>query len=124
MVDRLSAFLKNKGIKTWKDDEGGITGNILEDMANAVQHAALMIVLISEAYCISANCRREVEYGANLDKNMIVVKLEPKLDLVGKGSISLILGSKLYFTFQICLDSCVVIESLILIVTVIIKFYI
>ena len=104
MVDRLSAFLKTTGLKIWKDDEGGITGNILKDMADAVENAALMIVCMSEAYCSSANCRREIEYGANMETKMIVVKLEPKLKLVGKGSISLILASELYCTFQICLN--------------------
>ena len=97
VVDRLSSFLKKSDIKVWKDDEGGITGNILDDMANAVQNAALMIVCVSEPYCNSENCKRELEYGANTKTEMILVKLEPSLDLTGKGSISLLLGSKLYF---------------------------
>jgi len=58
-----------------------------------------MIICVSDAYCTSENCKRELEYGANLNKKMIVVKLDSKLILAGKGSVSLILGSKLYIEF-------------------------
>lgn len=99
LVNRLSEVLKKSGLKVWKDDEGGMSGNILDDMAHAVQNAALMIVCVSEAYCASDNCKRELEYGANLKREMVIVKLDSKLNLIGKGAISLLLGSKLYIEF-------------------------
>ena len=106
MVDRLSAFLKTTGLKIWKDDEGGITDNMLKDMADAacsdaVQNAALMIVCMSEAYCSSANCRQEIADGANMGTKMIVVNLEPKLKLDDKGLISVILAAEVNDKFQI-----------------------
>ena len=58
-----------------------------------------MIVCVSEAYCASENCKRELEYGANMKREMVIVKLDSKLNLIGKGSISLLLGSKLYIEF-------------------------
>ena len=94
-------FLKSFEFNIWKDDEGGITGNVLLDMANAVQNAGLMIVCASEPYCISECCRLELEYGHQMKKEMILIRLDPNLNFSGKGSVGLILGSKLYFEFSI-----------------------
>lgn len=59
-----------------------------------------MIICLSEPYCESESCKRELEYGANMKTDMIVIKLNPNMNLIGKGSVSLILGSKLYITFN------------------------
>ena len=85
----------------WKDDEGGITGNVFHDMANAVQNAGLMIVCASEAYCSSECCRLELEYAQHMRKEMVLIRLDPNLNFGGKGSVGLILASKLYFAFRI-----------------------
>ena len=36
LVDRLYQFLTSKGYSVWKDDEGGMKGNLVDDMADAV----------------------------------------------------------------------------------------
>ena len=38
LVDRLYQFLTSKGYSVWKDDEGGMKGNLVEDMAHAVRY--------------------------------------------------------------------------------------
>ena len=91
----MSTWLKSKNAKTWKDDEGGMS-----DMAVAVQKSVLLIVFISEAFFTSETCKREVEYGANMNKKMIVIKLEPDLKLSSKGSLGWRLASKLNFAFK------------------------
>ena len=34
IIDQLFDYLTNAGLSIWKDDEGGISGNILDDMAS------------------------------------------------------------------------------------------
>ena len=36
LVDRMYPFLTSKGYSVWKDDEGGMKGNLVDDMADAV----------------------------------------------------------------------------------------
>ena len=38
LVDRLYQFLTSKGYSVWKDDESGMKGNLVDDMANAVRY--------------------------------------------------------------------------------------
>ena len=33
LVDRLYKFLTEKGYEVWKDDEGGMKGHLVDDMA-------------------------------------------------------------------------------------------
>ena len=42
LVDRLYQFLTSKGYSVWKDDEGGMKGNLVDDMANAVRYQKML----------------------------------------------------------------------------------
>jgi len=37
LVDRMYPFLTSKGYSVWKDDEGGMKGHLVDDMADAVR---------------------------------------------------------------------------------------
>ena len=91
-------------------------------MATAVENADIIVVCISQNYFDSKNCKKELEYAdelgtgfirpdgsdrrqtvygncpANSDegKTMVVVKLDPDLQMTGQGSFSMILSKQLY----------------------------
>ena len=50
----------------------------------------------SQAYFDSKNCKKEIEYADDLGKTLIVVKLDPNLNMAGHGSFSMILSKQLY----------------------------
>ena len=57
-------------------------------MANAVEDADIIVVCISQNYFDSKNCKKELEYADELGKTLVVVKLDPDLQLTGHGSFS------------------------------------
>ena len=65
-------------------------------MAFGIENARLILVFLSEPYFDSKSCKKELNYADILDKDIIIVKLEPHLEILGRGSISLITSSKLY----------------------------
>ena len=76
--------------------EGGLQGHVIDGMAEAVENCDFMIVCVSQAYFESKNCKKEIEYADDLGKTYIVVKLDPKLNIAGHGSFSMILSNQLY----------------------------
>lgn len=42
LVDRLYKFLVEKGYEVWKDDEGGMKGHLVDDMAGKMIHLILI----------------------------------------------------------------------------------
>ena len=69
---------------------------MIDGMAEAVENCEFMIVCVSQAYFDSKNCKKEIEYADDLGKTLIVVKLDPNLNLAGHGSFSMILSKQLY----------------------------
>jgi len=61
-----------------------------------VEKADLIIVCVSKPYLESRNCKKELEYADELNKNIILVKLDKELDLKGHGAYSMILSKQLY----------------------------
>ena len=55
---------------------------------------------VSESYFESRNCKKELEYSDELNKDLIVVKLETELDLKGHGAYSMILSKQVYVSFK------------------------
>ena len=123
LVDRMYRYLVDNGHDVWKDDEGGIKSNLVDDMAEAVNNADFVIVCFSTPYAQesvqilssfpvrgflmkliflwttnkkSKNCKKELEYADKLDKELIVVKLDPDADILGHGGISIILANLIY----------------------------
>jgi len=76
--------------------KGGLQGHVIDGMAEAVENCEFMIVCVSQAYFDSKNCKKEIEYADDLGKTLIVVKLDPNLNLSGHGSFSMILSKQLY----------------------------
>ena len=76
--------------------KGGLQGHVIDGMAEAVENCEFMIVCVSQAYFDSKNCKKEIEYADDLGKTLIVVKLDPNLNLAGHGSFSMILSKQLY----------------------------
>jgi len=53
-------------------------------------------VCVSKPYLESRNCKKELEYADELNKDLILVKLDSELDLKGHGAYSMILSKQLY----------------------------
>ena len=62
-VDQLYEALVGKGLKVWKDDQGGMKGNMFEDMKEGIDNSKMMVVCVSEPYLSSKHCMLELEYG-------------------------------------------------------------
>ena len=50
LVDRLYQFLTSKGYSVWKDDEGGMKGNLVDDMAHAVRYHIMLCNMYYKYY--------------------------------------------------------------------------
>ena len=50
LVDRMYRYLVENGHDVWKDDEGGIKSNLVDDMAEAINNADFVIVCFSTPY--------------------------------------------------------------------------
>merc|ERR1719285_751894 len=58
LAKKIANYFTERNQKVWIDvDE--MSGSTLEAMANAIEKSSVVIVLYSEAYKNSANCRRE-----------------------------------------------------------------
>ena len=96
-MDRFYEWAKqeNSSMEIWKDDKDGINDHLNDDMATGIQDASVVVVFLSDAYCQSKNCNKEITYAKSLEKEIIIVKLEEDVELLGRGDISLIANTKL-----------------------------
>ena len=60
----------------------------------------MIIACVSKSYLESRNCIKELEYADELNKNLIIVKLESELDLTGHGAYSTILSKQAYVSLN------------------------
>ena len=65
-------------------------------MAEAIEKSKVILVCLSEKYFTSKNCKLELEYAHEMEKQIIVIKLDPLLTLTGHGALSMILAKQLY----------------------------
>jgi len=94
---KIAKYLKNRNYKVWMDIEQ-MSGSTLEAMADAIERSSIVLILYSEAYKNSANCRREGEYVASLNKPFI-----PVLTVDGyrpDGWLGILLGARLWFNLS------------------------
>ena len=98
VVDRFYDWCKenSQGISLWKDDRDGINDHVNDDMAIGVEDSHLVLAFVSESYFMSKNCHKELNYAEQLDKKIVIVKSEKDMELLGRGSLSLISCTKLY----------------------------
>jgi hypothetical protein len=67
-VIALGKKLRELGYDVWRDEEGSsivhtMSGDIVETMADAIQHAHTVVICVSAQYKDSANCRAEAKYA-------------------------------------------------------------
>jgi hypothetical protein len=72
-------YIKNLSI--WFDIWGGMEGNTYESMATAIECSKIIIVVLSEKYQNSDNCKLELRYAVNRGKPFIFIHVEPNLKL-------------------------------------------
>lgn len=87
--------LKSASLKVWVDKEE-VSGNIYDSMAKGVASSHVMIILLSEGYAKSFNCKLEVKHTNKCGTKIIPVKLEdytPPVD----SALSILLSDTLYY---------------------------
>jgi len=97
LAKKLAKYLKDRNHKVWMDIEH-MSGSTLEAMADAIERSSIVLILFSDAYKNSANCRREGEYVASLKKPFI-----PVLSANGyraDGWLGILLGTKLWINLS------------------------
>jgi len=97
LAKKINQYLQERNFKVWIDIEQ-MSGNTLEAMAHAVEGSSLVIILVSEAYKNSVNCRREGDYIAALKKPFIPVLCADgyKAD----GWLGILLGTDLWYNLS------------------------
>ena len=84
--------LRMQNVKLWFDVMGNMQGNMNAAMAAAVESAACLLVLLSERYEKSINCRLELEYAVSINKPVVFLCL-PAYDVLSMaGWIKEIIG--------------------------------
>lgn len=90
LVDRFYQFAEEHSeMKFWNDD------HLNGDKALGIQDSSVIVAFLDDAYFESKKCKTEINYAESLDKEIIFVKLQQDLELLGRGSISLIASTKL-----------------------------
>ena len=79
LVDRLYRYLVDNGHDVWKDDEGGIKSNLVDDMAEAVNNADFVIVCFSTPYAQESVQKTELTRSWISDKIDILMNNQQKV---------------------------------------------
>ena len=74
-VKMISQYLSDSGLNVWSDDKE-MSGNIYDAMAVGIERSKVIILCISKAYDESANCCRERDWAADLNKPIIPLVME------------------------------------------------
>ncbi|TNN12616.1 hypothetical protein EWB00_003535 [Schistosoma japonicum] len=78
MALRIKERLEEEDIKIWIDKDHMVQEvRILDAMANAVQNAAIVLILFSKSYQDGENTKAEAEYTRKLKKPSIFLRVEP-----------------------------------------------
>ena len=102
-ADKLFTELKKNGYKVWLD-RNEMRGNMYDKMANAVLKSKVIILLISEAYEKSVNCKWEYNYAIQLNKLIIPAKVEQYNPVKGC-TLDLLIAGELYYPLYQDFDS-------------------
>ena len=104
-ADKLFTELNKNGYKVWLD-RNEMRGNMYDKMANAVLKSKVIILLISEAYEKSINCKKEYNYAIQLNKLIIPAKVENYNPVKGR-ALDLLIAGELYYSLYEDFDSVV-----------------
>mmetsp|Transcript_21246 Transcript_21246/g.59844 ORF Transcript_21246/g.59844 Transcript_21246/m.59844 type:complete len:320 (+) Transcript_21246:172-1131(+) len=91
----ISGHLKQAGYPVWIDVES-MKGSTLEAMAAAVENSFCVVVVISEQYKDSVNCRTEAEFAYACRKPIIPCMVDSSL-YRPNGWLGALVGTKLWF---------------------------
>ena len=68
--------LIKRGYRLWYDDGIHLGEEWPETVANYLKNAYCVLFLVSQSFCLSKNCRREVNYAIDKDKDMFAIYIE------------------------------------------------
>lgn len=77
LVYPLISELMERGYRVWFDDGIRLSEEWPESIAHHLFYAESVIFFISNSFCSSKNCKREVNFAIDKDKDMFAVFLEP-----------------------------------------------
>ena len=93
---KICQYLKERGIRVWSDDRQ-MVGNIYDSMRKGIEGSKVFLLCMSKEYDESANCCRERDWAADLNKPIIPLVME---DYDMKSSLSrFISAGALYYQF-------------------------
>eukprot|EP00051_Salpingoeca_urceolata_P023249 m.392064 g.392064 ORF g.392064 m.392064 type:complete len:543 (-) comp20082_c1_seq19:323-1951(-) len=95
---KVKRGLEDNGYSIWIDTEK-MEGNIVEQMATAVEGAAVVLMFYSVGYSKSKNCMLEAQYVSQLGVDFIPVFVEPNCEQI-RGMLGILRGTKLYVDFS------------------------
>ncbi|KAH9500422.1 hypothetical protein Btru_071847 [Bulinus truncatus] len=96
LVHKVHKSLEAKGYDLWIDTDK-MGGNLMDSMAHAVENSWLVLLFISQKYKDSKNCRFVAEYAFKRNKELIIVKAQPRYE--PDGWLGLLLGLMLDYDF-------------------------
>ncbi|KAJ3086901.1 hypothetical protein HK102_012218 [Quaeritorhiza haematococci] len=71
----VRSFLESKGLRVWMDLQQ-MKSNIYESMVEGITKSRVICPFLSIKYDQSQNCRREIQYSADLRKPLVPVRLD------------------------------------------------
>ena len=79
LARQINDELKKQNYSTWTDYEK-MGGYVDEAMAKAVEDASVVLVLVTNEYCQSENCKKECGYASSLRKRIIPIRVNENCD--------------------------------------------
>ena len=76
LVYPLITELMNRGYRVWFDEGIHLSEEWPESIAAHLYHAESVIFFLSKSFCDSKNCKREVNFAIDKDKDMFAIFLE------------------------------------------------
>ncbi|KAL3855599.1 hypothetical protein ACJMK2_014806 [Sinanodonta woodiana] len=94
---KIKDNLKAYGYAVWIDIEN-MESSTVEAMAKAVEMSHVVLICMSQKYNQSRTCQKEAEYAYQLNKRVVVIKMEQ--DYKPYGWLGFIVGTDLYYDFS------------------------
>ena len=76
LVEPFIGELMNRGYRVWYDDGINLSEEWPESVATHLYYAESVIFFISAAFCASKNCKRELNFAIDKDKDMFAIFLD------------------------------------------------
>lgn len=99
----IHQVLEAKGFAVWRD-ENNMKADIMDSMAEAVGKSTVVLILVSQAYKESTNCKLECKFAHNNKRKLIPVLVQPGYSFAADGWLGLMLGGMLYYDVSRCKD--------------------